>query len=110
MRYFIDTEFIEDGFTIDLISIGIVCEDGREFYAINSDCNLDRASDWVKTNVICHLPPKDDPIGNCWMTKKEIAFEVLKFIKSPEILVDGANKKLYERLKLVELENKPECW
>lgn len=32
-RYFYDTEFIEDGKTIDLISIGVVCEDGREFYA-----------------------------------------------------------------------------
>ena len=25
MKYFFDTEFIEDGRTIDLISIGIVC-------------------------------------------------------------------------------------
>jgi hypothetical protein len=30
MRYWLDTEFIEDGKTIDLISIGIVAEDGRE--------------------------------------------------------------------------------
>lgn len=30
MRYFLDCEFIEDGRTIDLISIGIVAEDGRE--------------------------------------------------------------------------------
>ncbi len=30
MRYFLDTEFYEDGKTIDLISIGIVAEDGRE--------------------------------------------------------------------------------
>ncbi len=32
MRYWYDTEFIEDGKTIDLISIGIVAEDGRELY------------------------------------------------------------------------------
>jgi hypothetical protein len=48
-RYFIDTEFIE-GFHkplfgkrrhfIDLISIGIVCEDGREYYAISKDFDL----------------------------------------------------------------------
>src|SRR5690349_17532726 len=33
MRYFLDTEFIERPGTIDLISIGIVSEDRREFYA-----------------------------------------------------------------------------
>jgi hypothetical protein len=35
MRYFIDTEFWERPGRIDLISIGIVAEDGREFYAEN---------------------------------------------------------------------------
>ena len=33
MKYWIDTEFIERPCTIDLISIGLVAEDGREFYA-----------------------------------------------------------------------------
>ena len=28
MKFFYDTEFIEDGHTIDLVSIGIVREDG----------------------------------------------------------------------------------
>jgi hypothetical protein len=56
MRYYLDTEFIEDGKTIDLISIGIVCEDGREFYAINSWCDFSKASTWVKENVISKLP------------------------------------------------------
>ena len=57
MKYFIDTEFIEGtqsktfcGIkhvetkpTIDLISIGIVSEDGREYYAISKDFNLKEA-------------------------------------------------------------------
>jgi len=58
MKYFIDTEFLEgpqkEKFpislfrkntppTIDLISIGIVAEDGREYYAISKDFNLDEA-------------------------------------------------------------------
>jgi hypothetical protein len=55
MRFFYDTEFIEDGRTIDLISVGVVCEDGREFYAQNADCNLNRASEWVQTNVFPSL-------------------------------------------------------
>jgi hypothetical protein len=43
MKYFLDTEFIEDGKTIDLISIALVAEDGREIYLCNSDCDLNKA-------------------------------------------------------------------
>ncbi len=58
MRYFYDTEFLEDGRTIELISIGIVAEDGREYYAVNSDMPVDqiRRSDWLVNNVWPHLP------------------------------------------------------
>lgn len=52
MKIWFDTEFIEDGKTIDLISIGAVREDGAAFYAESSDCDLNKASDWVKKNVI----------------------------------------------------------
>ncbi len=55
LKYFVDTEFIENGTTIDLISIGIVSSDGREFYAENIDADLFKASDWVKENVIPQL-------------------------------------------------------
>src|SRR2546421_4731127 len=55
MRYFIDTEFIEDGKTIDLISIGIVCEDGRELYLQSLSFNHAKANEWVKENVFLHL-------------------------------------------------------
>jgi hypothetical protein len=54
MKYFIDTEFKEKPCTIDLISIGIVCEDGREYYAVRSDFNLKEAwsDDWLNENVL----------------------------------------------------------
>lgn len=55
MKYFLDTEFIEDGKTIDLISIGIVCQDGRTLYRQNSECDFSKASDWVWRNVYPHL-------------------------------------------------------
>jgi hypothetical protein len=63
MKYFIDTEFIE-GFHkykgkfrhhVELISIGVFCEDGRELHLISKDYNYDEADDWVKTNVITPL-------------------------------------------------------
>jgi hypothetical protein len=58
VRYFYDTEFIEDGSTIDLISIGIVAEDGREYYAVNSDMPVNRISahTWLMFNVVPSLP------------------------------------------------------
>lgn len=55
LKYFLDTEFIEDGKTIDLISIGIVCEGGRKLYHQNCECNFAAANDWVWRNVFPHL-------------------------------------------------------
>ncbi len=74
MRYWYDTEFIEDSSTIDLISIGIVCEDGREYYAQRSECDLYKASQWVKDNVIVYL---DD---QSWLTQKSIKRDILAFM------------------------------
>lgn len=65
MRYFYDTEFLEDGSTIALISIGIVCEDGREYYAVNSDAPWDRIKDhrWLMANVWPSLPLRGQKEG-----------------------------------------------
>jgi hypothetical protein len=54
VKYFYDTEFHEDGKTIDFISIGIVAEDGREFYAVSSDFDTRRVArnDWLMNNVM----------------------------------------------------------
>ena len=60
MRYWFDTEFIEDGKTIDLLSIGVVCEDGREIYRVNRDADLSKASDWVVENVFPSLRRSSD--------------------------------------------------
>jgi hypothetical protein len=53
-----DTEFLEDGKSIDLISIGMVRADGAEYYAVNSDANWARISTqrWLCENVVPYLP------------------------------------------------------
>lgn len=58
MRYFYDTEFLEDGRTIELISIGIVAEDGRELYLVNRDAPWRRIKkhEWLMANVVPKLP------------------------------------------------------
>jgi hypothetical protein len=55
IKYFIDTEFIEDGRIIELISIGIVAEDGREYYAQSVEFDPAYASGWVREHVLTHL-------------------------------------------------------
>lgn len=118
MKYFLDTEFIEDGSTIDLISIGIVCEDGREFYALNFDCDFSKANDWVKHNVLIHLPARNnrrnlassaaDMFGK-YASKARIKCEILDFIKESEYPHCGLT---YEEKLCVYLspKKKPEFW
>ena len=59
MKYFLDTEFLEGTQkkwfgetkpTIDLISIGLVEEDGREYYAISKDFNIKEA--WNRYDLV----------------------------------------------------------
>lgn len=75
MRFFIDTEFVEDGKTIDLLSIAIVCEDGREYYAEPSEADRERAGPWVRQHV---LPLLKGPVKS----RKTISDEVLIFLRS----------------------------
>src|ERR1019366_10460965 len=55
-RIFYDCEFLEDGRTIDLISIGLAADDGREDYAVASDAPWDRIRkhDWLRRHVGPH--------------------------------------------------------
>lgn len=57
MNYFYDTEFKEDGKTIDLISIGILAEDGREYYAVSAEFDTRRVAkdDWLMDNVMSSI-------------------------------------------------------
>jgi hypothetical protein len=58
VKLFYDTEFIDDGKTIDLVSIGMVAEDGTEYYAVSSE--FDRwkfgTNKWLIENVLPSLP------------------------------------------------------
>jgi hypothetical protein len=62
IRFWLDTEFIEDGRSIELISIGLVSSDGREYYAVNEEINDGevygkiRRHRWLMDNVVLHLP------------------------------------------------------
>jgi 3' exoribonuclease, RNase T-like len=94
MRLYLDCEFIEDGRTIDLISIALVSETGQEFYRQNSQADMRRASDWVQTNVLPRLwaCPRSVPgprhvYGLCtdptcvWRPKRMIREELYLWVK-----------------------------
>lgn len=57
MKYFYDTEFHEDGKTIDFISIGMVAEDGREFYRVSNEFDTRRVAknEWLMDNVMSSI-------------------------------------------------------
>ena len=55
MKYWFDTEFHDDGYHVELISIGVLAEDGREYYAVSGDYNPQRANEFIRDHVLPHL-------------------------------------------------------
>lgn len=76
MNYYLDTEFLEGPqktffgktkSTIDLISIALVDETGREFYAINKDFNLKEAWNRHQLVVNKHFPQGPEYYKEYWI-------------------------------------------
>ena len=55
-RFFYDCEFIEKPGSIEMLSIGVIGEDGKYLYAINHHADISGASKWVWDNVLAKLP------------------------------------------------------
>lgn len=79
MKIWFDTEFIEDGKTIDLISIGLVREDGEGLYLENSECDLSRACPWVAENVVAQLTGKAATRADIARSVREFAGDAPEF-------------------------------
>ena len=60
MKIFFDTEFTGLHKNTSLISIGLIDENGRTFYAEFTDYNESQCNDWIKENVIKHLEFDND--------------------------------------------------
>lgn len=52
MKLFFDTEFTGLHKNTTLISVGIVAEDGRKFYAVLNDFDRTQCTQWIKKNVL----------------------------------------------------------
>lgn len=79
-RYFYDCEFIEDGRIIDLVSIGVVDEREREFYAVSTEFDASRALPWVRRHVLDKLP---SPGNRAWRSRGRIREELYQFLMQP---------------------------
>ncbi|UWZ40661.1 polyadenylate-specific 3'-exoribonuclease AS [Dactylosporangium roseum] len=79
-RYFYDCEFIEDGRLIDLVSIGVVDEHGREYYAVSTEFDESRAVPWVRRHVLDKLP---SPADKAWRSRDRIRDDLLEFLAEP---------------------------
>ena len=100
-RYFYDCEFIEDGRTVDLVSIGVVDECGREFYAVSTEFDPTRAIDWVRRNVLDKLPAPADP---AWQALDRIRTDLLGFLTEPgEPIELWAWMSAYDHVALAQL-------
>jgi hypothetical protein len=80
VRFFYDCEFIEDGITIELVSIGVVDEGGREFYAVSTEFDPDRAIPWVRDHVLPKLP---SPADRAWRSRRKIRDDLFAFLSAP---------------------------
>ena len=91
MKIWYDTEFIENGSTIGLISIGMGREDGKKLYRINADMDFSsiQRNDWLMKNVMPSLPVRTGrdfpwnifhPDFDYVMRKEEIRRDVRQFV------------------------------
>lgn len=112
MRIFLDTEFIDDGSTIDLISIGLYAENGSTYYAVSCEFDWDKAwaHSWLPANVLSHLPlftrgnrTHLDVGAYEVKDRATIATEVKEFITSRGPAELWANYSAYDHVALAQL-------
>lgn len=103
-RIYYDTEFLEDGRTIELISIALVATDGREYYAVNANMPVIEIAlhDWLMANVVPSLPTtggkpvpgSTNPLGLDWTSP---------LIKPHHVIEEEVSEFIFATLK-------PELW
>lgn len=100
MKYFFDTEFIEWAGGIDLVSIGIVSENGDTFYAESTNFDERNADQWVVDNVLSKLRFWGNPDASKGFCNSYSAFRADKSIVTE---VFGTDKLISESiLKWIE--------
>jgi hypothetical protein len=71
VRFFLDLEFGDTSRVVSLVSVGVVAEDGREYYAVSSEFDPLAVHPWVADHVLPQLPP-----ASTWKPRAVIAAEL----------------------------------
>lgn len=107
MKIFYDTEFIDDGETIEFISIGMVREDGTHMYRVtDNEHTILRAikHSWLSKNVMPYLPVK-------WSEGDAGAFAWEWDMEHPDILRVKDKRSIAEDVRrFIYTTPKPELW
>ncbi len=113
-KIFYDSEFIERGpeWPIQLVSIGMVRDDGAEYYAVSDrfDFHYLCGNEWLAANVLPHIPHVTDE-GGYWLDashpavkpREQIAEDVAAFVlgvSDPELWADYCS---YDHVVLCQL-------
>lgn len=86
VRFFLDTEFAENGETIKLMSLALVREDGQScHYRLADGWTPDDCNDWVRANVLPHLPSEFSELCQPRAVVREAIREWLLCDGPPEI-------------------------
>ncbi len=78
---FYDLEFARTAPDVPVVSIGVVAEDGREFYAVSNEFDPLAVHPWVRHHVLPQLPP-----AATWRSRAQIREELLEFLGPDPVL------------------------
>ncbi|MGW9349021.1 3'-5' exoribonuclease domain-containing protein [Nocardiopsis flavescens] len=103
MRIFYDTEFREDGVCLEILSIGMVREDGREYYAVNADADWTRVYEhpWLREHVLPHLP---------WVGTKAVDRDTCPQIDHSDVSVKPRSRIALDVCDFVVSTPEPSLW
>ena len=101
-RFWYDTEFRDRGGQLDFISIGMVDEKGRKFYAV-CDETAEQADDtpWFNQHILGKLGPEGAPEKR--MSREEIRDGIVKFIGKDRNPSFWAYNDAYDVVNLCQL-------
>ena len=113
MKIFFDTEFTGLHKGTELISIGMVDEVGRTFYAEFNDYDKNQIEDWIEDNVISNLlfedqvkffrESQDTMITNCKGNKEYIRKMLLDWLEGYDTIEFVSDVCHYDFVLLIDL-------
>lgn len=95
MKLFFDMEFTGLRQNTTPISIGIVSEDGKQFYAEFTDYDESQCSDWIKENVIKKLKAENIKFDSSYTLCDASSFGNKRWLKYNDSLEVAYGEKFY---------------